>query len=96
MVVQGMEEVDIDVVKSYTKDLKSLLEESDITERKAFLRSFIKRIEINRDRVIVYYHLPLPRGEKGKVAAEVLPIDTFGGAGVTIGRTFELSFSLTL
>jgi len=53
MVVQGMEEVDIDIVKSYTKDLKSLLEESDITERKAFLRSFIKRIEINRDRVIV-------------------------------------------
>ena len=48
-----MEEVDIDIVKSYTKDLKSLLEESDITERKAFLRSFIKRIEINRDRVIV-------------------------------------------
>jgi len=53
MVVQGMEEVDIDIVKSYTKDLKSLLEESDITERKALLRSFIKRIEINRDRVIV-------------------------------------------
>jgi len=48
-----MEEVDIDIVKSYTKDLKSLLEESDITERKAFLRSFIKRIDINRDRVIV-------------------------------------------
>ena len=53
MVVQGIEEVDIDIVKSYTKDLKSLLEESDITERKAFLRSFIKRIDINRDRVIV-------------------------------------------
>ena len=48
-----MEEVDIDIVKSYTKNLKSLLEESDITERKAFLRSFIKRIDINRDRVIV-------------------------------------------
>ena len=96
MVVQGMEEVDIDIVKSYTKDLKSLLEESDITERKAFLRSFIKRIEINRDRVIVYYHLPLPRGEKGKVAAEVLPINTFGGAGgirtrylLTASQTFS-------
>jgi len=56
MVAQGVEEVDIDTVKSYTRDLKSLLEESDITERKAFLRSFIKRIEINRDKVIVYYH----------------------------------------
>ena len=91
-----MEEVDIDIVKSYTKNLKSLLEESDITERKAFLRSFIKRIEINRDRVIVYYHLPLPQGEKGKVAAEVLPINTFGGAGgirtrylLTASQTFS-------
>ncbi len=80
MVVQGIEEVDIDMVKSYTRDLKSLLEESDITERKAFLRSFIKRIEINKNEARVYYHLPLPQGEKRKVAAEVLPIVTPGGA----------------
>jgi len=33
MVVQGVEEVDIDIVRSYTRDLESLLEESDITER---------------------------------------------------------------
>ena len=65
-----------------------MLEESDITERKAFLRSFIKRIEINRDRVIVYYHLPLPQGEKRKVEAEVLPIVTLGGAEET--RTPDL------
>jgi len=43
---QGVEERDINEVKSCTRDLKSLLAESDITERKAFLRSFIKRIEI--------------------------------------------------
>ena len=88
MVVQSIEEVDIDTVKSYTRDLRSLLEESDMTERKAFLRSFIKRIEINKDKVIVYYHLPLPQGEKRKVTAEVLPIVTLGGAGGT--RTLDL------
>ena len=60
MVAQGVEEVDIDMVKSYTRDLKSLLEESDIIERRAFLRSFIKRIEISSDKAVVYYHLPLP------------------------------------
>tara|TARA_B100002003_G_scaffold213394_1_gene211034 strand:+ start:216 stop:617 length:402 start_codon:yes stop_codon:yes gene_type:complete len=88
MVVQSIEEVDIDTVKSYTRDLRSLLEESDMTERKAFLRSFIKRIEINKDKVIVHYHLPLPQGEKRKVTAEVLPIVTLGGAGGT--RTLDL------
>jgi len=44
--VEEMDIMDINVVKSCTRDLKSLLAESDITERKAFLRSFIKRIEI--------------------------------------------------
>jgi site-specific DNA recombinase len=73
-VAQGIDEVDINIVKSYTRDLKSLLEESDITERKAFLRSFIKRIEIDKDRATVHYQLPLPNNENRKVAAEVLPM----------------------
>ena len=47
IIVQGAEEVDINMVKSYVRDLRSLLEEPDIIERKAFLRSFIKRVEIN-------------------------------------------------
>ena len=88
MITQGVEEVDISIVKSYIRDLKSLLEESDITQRKAFLRSFIKRIEISKDKAIVYYHLPLPQDEERKVAAGVLPIDTPGGAEET--RTPDL------
>ena len=46
------------------------------------------------DEARVYYHLPLPQGEKGKMAAEVLPIGTFGIAGITIGRTFSTTFAL--
>ena len=71
--------MDINIVKSYTRDLKKLLEESEITERKAFLRSFIKRIGINTDKATVHYHLPLPNNENRKLAAEVLPIVTPGG-----------------
>ena len=62
----------------------------------AFLRSFIKQIEIDKDKATVHYHLPLPNSENGKVAAEVLPIVHYGGDGVTIGRTFELIFNLTI
>ena len=83
-----MQKKSIYIVKSYTRDLKSLLEESDIIERKAFLRSLIKRIEINKDEVRVYYHLPLPQDKKRKVAAEVLPIVILGGAEGT--RTPDL------
>ena len=96
MIVQGVQEVDVDLIKSYTRDLKALIEESDITERKAFLRSFIKRIEINGDNAVVYYHLPLPQDEKGERVPEVLPMVTPGGAGgirtpylLTASQTFS-------
>ena len=103
MVVQGIEQVDIDTVKAYAQDLRSLLEESDFTQRKAFLRSFIKRIEINKKQVTIQYHLPLPPGDKEKVTVEILPIDTFGGAGgirtpylLTASQTFsQLNYSPT-
>ena len=42
MVARGTEEIDVNTVKAYAQDLRSLLEEADLTERKAFLRSFIK------------------------------------------------------
>jgi len=35
-------------------------------------------------------------GEERREGLEVLPIDTLGGAGVTIDRTFELVFSLSI
>ena len=64
------------IMSSVAQDLKSLLGDSDITESKAFLRSFIRLIEINSNAVIINYHLPLPHDEKGKEAAEVLSIVT--------------------
>ena len=79
MVVQGIGQVDVDTVKSYAQDLRDLLEESDFTERKAFLRSFIKRIEVNEEQVTIHYHLPLPQGDKERITVEVLPIVTPGG-----------------
>ncbi len=103
MVVQGVKQVDIDTVKSYAQDLRGLLEESDFTERKAFLRSFIKRIEVNKEQITIHYHLPLPQGDKERVTLEVLPIDTLGGAGgirtpylLTASQTFsQLNYSPT-
>ena len=80
MVVQGVEQVDVAMVKRYAQDLRSLLEEADFTERKTFLRSFIKRIVVNKKQVTVHYNLPLPRDGQSKERTEVLPIDTFGGA----------------
>jgi site-specific DNA recombinase len=76
MVAKGEEQINMNMVKTYAKDLRVMIEEASFTERKAFLRSFIKRIEINKEKVKVTHKLPLPNG--GEHIA-VLPIDTFGG-----------------
>jgi hypothetical protein len=39
------------MLKAYAQDLSSLLEESAFSERKAFLRSSIKRIEVDKKKL---------------------------------------------
>ena len=67
------------MVKAYAHDLRDLLEEADFTERKAFLRSFIKRIEVNKEQVTVSYDLPVPQDSRAKEQTQVLSIVTTGG-----------------
>ncbi len=81
LVLEGVQHVDVETVKSYAQDLRSLLEESDFTQSKAFLRSFVKRIVINGSQAKIQYHLPMPPDGKKMQSIGVLPIDTFGGAG---------------
>ena len=92
---QGIEQVNVATVKTNAQDLRRLLKEANFTDRKAFLRSFTKRIEASRNQVKVYYNLPIPQDEKTKAQAEVLPIDTLGGPKCTIDRTFSLKFALS-
>ena len=79
MVAHGATHVDAEIVKSYAEDLKSLLEEDDITESKSFLRSFIKRIEIDKSEAVIHYNLPVPPHRSDMQSAGVLPIDNHGG-----------------
>ena len=95
MVARGVEKVNVAMVKAYAQDLRGLLEEADLTERKAFLRSFIERIEVNKKQVTVRYKLPLPQRGETKEQVEVLPIDTPGGAG-GIRTPYLLTASQTL
>ncbi len=79
-VTRGVKHVDAEVVKSYARDLKCLLEEREVAESKAFLRSFIKRIEIGGGNARVHYVLPMPPDGKTRESLGVLPMVTLGGA----------------
>lgn len=83
MVAEGPQHVDTELVRSYAQDLRSLLEEADFTQSKAFLRSFVKRIVIDGRKALIHYHLPMPPDGKKRQTVGVLPIDTFGGEGGT-------------
>lgn len=72
--------VDEELVKAYAQDLHELLEESELTERKSFVRSFVERIDVDQELATIHYTLPLPSGSGQSASTEVLPIITFGGA----------------
>ena len=85
----GAQPVNEALVRAYAEDLRTVLEEADITERKAFLRSFVKRVEVDKERVTVHYTLPLPLDGKSFEQAEVLSIGNYGGPGRY--RTYDQS-----
>lgn len=50
-------EMSLRAIKVYTNELKELLAESFLSEQKAFLRSFIKRIEVSADYLTIEYSI---------------------------------------
>ncbi|MBI4188787.1 MAG: recombinase family protein, partial [Chloroflexi bacterium] len=74
MTLQGCQQLDIDAVRSYAADLWKVLEESEVAQRKAFLRSFVKKIVVENEMVKLYYKVPVPPDGKKMEAVGVLPI----------------------
>ena len=87
-VARGVQRLDASTVLAYAQDLIGLLNESEHTERKAFLRSFVRGITITGGQGKIRYVMPLPPDGKRTGYLEVLPIATLGGPGGT--RTPDL------
>ncbi len=81
MLVQGPNHVDAKTIKAHAKDLKAILKEADLVTSKAFLKTFIKRIEIRGAEATIRYTLPVPPYGETTDKVSVLPIDTPSGAG---------------
>ena len=60
LAVRHKELVDLEMVTRCVDDLRNLLDESSITERKSFIRSFVKEIKVTGDEVLLTYTMPLP------------------------------------
>ncbi len=77
-------------VRSYVDDLRGLLSVSEITEQKAFLRSFVKRIEVDWPKITIEYTIPINRnggdnsGGGKPFSQEVLSMEKNGSPKTTI------------
>jgi site-specific DNA recombinase len=78
-----VELLDASVVKAYVYDLKTLLSKGSILEQRSFLRSFIKRVEVNLPKVAIDYTIPLETKKVEPLTREVLPIAQSGSRGWT-------------
>ena len=62
----------------YVEDLHDLLKEGSLAERRAFIRSFVREVEVTGDEAILTYSMPL-LPEKVAVEKEgVLPNVQYG------------------
>ncbi len=82
-----IEMADTKVVKEYVNDLYRFLDSSDLPERRAFVKSFIKDVTITGHEGRIRYALPLPSDNISEEKV-VLPIVQYSGQYRT--RTFYL------
>ena len=51
---------DVETITAYALDLSMFLNESELTERRAFIESFVKEIVVMPDNAVVRYTIPMP------------------------------------
>ena len=86
---------DEETIAAYVKEMSDFLMESELTETRAFIRSFVKEIGVVPGKATIRYTIPMPKASpiKGRDAQEialsapVLSTVTHGGPDWTKSRT---------
>jgi len=90
-----VELADAETVATRVSDLHRLLSESCLTEKRSFVRSFVKEVKVTGDEALLTYTTPMLNKGNSEEKLPVLSTVHDGGAKWTILRTFELAFSLS-
>ena len=94
---------DVQTITAYAQEMSEFLQTSEITETRAFVRSFVKAILVKPGRATIHYTIPTPPDSPigGADAAEValsgrvMSTVNAGGPNLTVGSTaFELVVAL--
>ena len=74
-----VELADMKTVASYVADLRNLLSESPLAERKSFIKSFVKEVKVIGTEVRLIYTIPMPPKGISQETVGVPPIVHYGG-----------------
>jgi len=77
-----VELADIETVTGYVSDLRNLLEERPFTERRSFIKSFVKGVEVTGNQMLLIYTIPMQPHE---IKGESIDIPLIGHYGGTRG-----------
>ncbi len=91
----------VDTITAYAQDMRESLLKSDLTESRAFIKSFVKEIDVAPGRAVIRYSIPLPEDsripgrdtEEVALTSPVLSTVHYGGPGWT--RTNDLGLIRT-
>ena len=77
---------DVSTIAAYAKDMKDFLQESELTERRGFIESFVKEIIVIPGDALIRYTVPMPDDSflAGR-AAENVPLDASVLSTVHVG-----------
>ena len=86
---------DVETIAAYAQDMSVFLNESELTERRAFIESFVKEIVVQPGNALVRYTIPMPQdspigemdAEEVALHAPVLSTVKSGGPDLTKSRT---------
>ena len=78
---------DVETVAAYAQDMSEFLEESELTERRAFIQTFVKEIVVSSAGALMRYTVPMPddsalhggKAEELDLNGSVLPTAQSGG-----------------
>ena len=68
-----------EVVRKYVEDLRQFIDSSDLAERRAFIKSFIKEIKVMGDEGRIKYAFPIPPDNLDEERLGVLSTVRYGG-----------------
>ena len=68
-----------EVVRKYVEDLHKFIDSSELTERKAFIKNFVKEIKVTGDEGQIKYTFPIPPDNHEEEGLGVLPTVRYGG-----------------